>query len=33
MVRGRVRGSAPAKSFFDNPVTNAQAFLNGGLVI
>jgi hypothetical protein len=28
-----VRGSAPAKSLFDNPVTSAQAFPNGGLVI
>jgi hypothetical protein len=29
-----VRESAPAKSFFDSPVTaEAQAFLNGDLVI
>jgi tungstate transport system ATP-binding protein len=34
MVRGRVRESAPAKSFFDSPVTaEAQAFLNGDLII
>jgi tungstate transport system ATP-binding protein len=34
MIRGRVRESAPAQSFFDDPVTaEAQAFLNGDLVI
>jgi tungstate transport system ATP-binding protein len=34
MVRGRVRESAPAKSFFAGPATwEAQAFLNGDLVI
>jgi tungstate transport system ATP-binding protein len=34
MVGGRVPESAPAKSFFDNPVTaEAQAFLNGDVVI
>jgi tungstate transport system ATP-binding protein len=34
MVRGRVRESAPAKSFFDSPVSaDAQAFLNGDLII
>jgi tungstate transport system ATP-binding protein len=34
MLRGRVRESAPAKSFFAGPVTQeARAFLNGDLVI
>jgi len=34
MVRGRVRESAPAKSFFAGPATQeAQSFLNGDLVI
>jgi tungstate transport system ATP-binding protein len=34
MVRGRVCESAPAKSFFDSPVSaQAQAFLNGHLII
>jgi len=34
MLRGRVRESAPAKSFFAGPATQeAQAFLNGDLVI
>jgi tungstate transport system ATP-binding protein len=34
MVRGRVRKSAPAKSFFDSPVSaQAQAILNGDLII
>jgi hypothetical protein len=34
MVGGRVRESAPANSFFDDPVTaQAQAFLNGDLVM